>query len=306
MARTTHVHREANLLVSEQLKKNAEALELAMNGDVLTWWGPIQPPVDQLIRQAVEYRMKSGDGNRRRKRLAVILQTPGGYIETAERISDTLRTHYPWVAFIIPNIAMSAGTVLAMSGDEIWMDYFSILGPIDPQVEKISPDGSRKGLVPALGYLIKYNELVEKSRRGTLTSAEAAFFIQNFDAAELYSYEQAKNLSIALLKQWLVKYKFKNWKRTTTRRLPVTPRMRRERAEEIGTKLSDTNRWYSHSRGISMNVLQRDLKLKIENIDGNPRVRESLDNYYGLLTDYLGTIQATGALHTGDRLVPLA
>jgi Serine dehydrogenase proteinase len=295
---TKAAHRSANVIVNEQLKKNAADLEAAMKAHVITWWGPIQPPVDQLIKQAVEHRVKQGP--RRAKRLALVLQTSGGYIETAERIANTLRKHYSWIAFMVPNFAMSAGTVLTMAGDEIWMTYFSTLGPIDPQIER--RDG--KGLMPALGYLAKYAELVEKSRNGTLTSVEAAFFVQNFDAAELYSYEQAKQLSIELLKEWLVKYKFKNWKQTKTHRKPVTPKMRRDRAEEIGTKLSKTDEWFSHGRGISMQVLRRKLNLEIEDIDSHSDVRDALRNYYELLENYLGTIGAVGALHTSDLLIP--
>lgn len=189
-----------------------------------------------------------------------------------------------------------------MSGDEIWMNYFSTLGPIDPQVER--RDG-REGLIPALGYLVKYRELVEKSKNGTLTSAEAAFFVQNFDAAELFSYEQATKLSVELLKAWLVKYKFKNWKRTKTNRRRVTAKMRKQRALEIGNKLCDTDKWYCHGRGISMQVLKRDLNLRIEDIDEKPEIKVALDNYYELLENYLGTIRAKGALHTLDLLVPI-
>jgi membrane-bound ClpP family serine protease len=261
-------HRSANVIIGEQLKKNASVLETAMRAHVITWMGPIQPPGDQMVRQAVEHRCKMGPS---RRRLVVVLETGGGYIETAERIATTLRKHYPWIAFMVPNRAMSAGTVLAMAGDEIWMNYFSILGPIDPQVER--PDGKR-GLIPALGYLEKYNELVAKSAKNQLTPAEAAYFVKNFDAAEMFSYQQAKNLSIQLLKKWLVTYKFKNWKRTEKRNLVVTNKMRQERAEEIGKKLSDTSRWFSHGRGISMDVLQRDLNLHIEDIDAKPKVRD--------------------------------
>ncbi len=232
----------------------------------------------------------------------MVLQTPGGYIETAERIANTLRKHYSWIAFLVPDMAMSAGTVLVMSGDEIWMNYYSRLGPIDPQVER--QDG-RKGLIPALGYLEKYKEFVDKSLRNELTPVEGAFFVQNFDAAELFMYEQARSLSIELLKKWLAKYKFKNWKRTKTRHIAVTSKMRRDRAAEIGDKLSETKRWFSHGRGISMYDLKRDLKLDIEDIDGNKAVRESLENYYELLANFLGTIGATGALHTSDMLVPI-
>lgn len=295
-------HPSPNLLVSEQLRKNATDLEQAMRAHVLTWFGPIQPPIDHLIRQAVEVRIAQRP---KQRRLAMILETPGGYIETAERIANTLRKHYKWVAFIVPDMAMSAGTVLVMSGDEIWMDYFSTLGPIDPQVERVRQDG-RKALVPALGYLAKYEELVEKSRNHKLTSAEAAYFVQNFDAAELFSYEQSKKLSIKLLKEWLVRYKFKNWKQTKTRGLPVTPTMRRDRAEEIGKRLSDIDRWCSHSRGISMQILERDIKLEIEDIEKHPDVQRTLDNYHGLLQNYLVTIGARGVLHCGEMLIPFS
>jgi ClpP class serine protease len=115
----------------------------------------------------------------------------------AERIAGTFHKHYDAVEFIVPNYAMSAGTILVMSGDEIWMDYFSVLGPIDPQI--LGP----KGGIPAHGYLIQYKRLVEKSRRGKITTAELQFLIEKFDPAELYQYEQEMNLSVTLLKLWL-------------------------------------------------------------------------------------------------------
>ena len=146
---------------------------------------------------------------------------------------------------------------------------------------------------------------MEKSRQGTLTTAEATYLVQNFDAAELFSYEQAQKLSVELLKQWLVKYKFKNWKRTKTHRRKVTPKIRRKRAEEIGAMLCNTGKWFSHSRGISMHVLRRDLKLEIEDIDEKPDIRIALDNYYELLENYLTTIRANGALHAGEMLLPI-
>jgi ClpP class serine protease len=95
---------------------------------------------------------------------------------------------------------MSAGTVLVMSGDTIHMDYASTLGPIDPQVRNRAEQW-----VPALGYLEQYDRLVEKSKAGTLTTAELTYLLQNFDPAELYQYEQERELSIALLEEWLVR-----------------------------------------------------------------------------------------------------
>jgi hypothetical protein len=86
--------------------------------------------------------------------------------------------------------------------------------------------------------------------------------IQRFDQAELYQYEQARELSISLLEEWLAKYKFKNWKQTATRGLPVTMSLRRKRAKEIAEELNNTDRWHTHGYGISMAVLQKKLKLQ--------------------------------------------
>jgi hypothetical protein len=84
---------------------------------------------------------------------------------------------------------MSAGTILVMSGDEILMDYHSCLGPIDPQVER---DGR---LIPALSYLSQYEDLIEKSQSGGLSTAELVL-LQKLDLAELHQFELARDLWI--------------------------------------------------------------------------------------------------------------
>ena len=91
--------------------------------------------------------------------------------------------------------------------------------------------------------------LIDKSARGELTTAELVYLVQNFDAAELNRYDQERELSIALLEEWLVKYRLKNWKRTEGRGAPVTKPLRVARARQIATELNDTNHWHSHSRG---------------------------------------------------------
>ena len=105
-----------------------------------------------------------GNRRNRKSRLAVVVETPGGYIEIAQRIVKTFRRHTVTSRLSYQTDAMSAGTVLVLSGDAIYMDYYSILGPIDPQIER---NGSR---LPALGYLEQYRRLIRKSRAGRLTS----------------------------------------------------------------------------------------------------------------------------------------
>lgn len=243
---TDAVPTSAHDFVVQQLDDRLRTIEGVFVADALCVVGPLVSRVDDMMRLMVE-NLVSRNGGGEQDRLVVLLTTNGGYIEIVHRIVDTFRRHYRHVSFVIPNHAFSAGTVLAMSGDEIWMDYYSRLGPIDPQVEN-----SRTGRqVPANGYLTQWRRLLAKAKNGTLTDVEAALMIQGFDQAELYSYEQAGKLSVALLKEWLVKYKFKDWTKTKTRKLTVTDAMRKTRAVQIAQKLGNTDRWHSHGYGIS-------------------------------------------------------
>lgn len=283
----------SNVIIIDQLKERLRAVESATGGDVLVLCAPIRFGLDVIVREAIDSLP-----NKRRK-LSVLLETGGGFIETTQRIAQTLRHFYRVVDFIIPNCAYSAGTVLAMSGDEIYMDYFSVLGPIDPQLEKDDK------MVPALGYLEQYERLIKKSAAGKLTTAELAFLINRFDPAEMYKYEQARELSISLLKDWLVKYKFKNWKKTATRKLTVTKDMRVARAEEIAKMLNKIDKWNSHGRGIHMAVLRRDLKLLIQDFGANAALNDCIKDYHRLLQDYLSTVGNSWVVQTREQFTPL-
>lgn len=287
---------DANRIIEERLDQYIRTLERYLNAYVLAFTGGIVSGVDDIFRDVVEEMRQRANTYRK---LVVILTTHGGYIEVVQRIVEMLRYHYDYVDFIIPNYAYSAGTVLAMSGDSIYMNYYSRLGPIDPQLE--TAPGK---MVPALGYLIQWERLLDKAKNGELTTIEAQLMIDGFDQAELYQYEQARELSIALLKEWLVKYKFKCWTVTETRRKPVTHAMRAIRASDIAKKLNNTEMWHSHGHGISMEVLRRDLKLKIEDFDAQPSLGKKIDDYYNLLSDYMAKRRDTGVVHTKGLYVP--
>lgn len=195
----------------------------------------------------------------------------------------------------MPNHAFSAGTVLAMSGDAIHMDYYSRLGPIDPQVAN-----SEGRLVPALGYLERYNALIEKAQAGSLSMAEAQLLIDGFDQAQLYAYEQARELSTTLLKDWLVRYKFKTWKTTATKGTKVTRKMRTDRAQEIAEELNNTARWHTHGHGISRAVLEKDLNVRIDDFGKDAELSVKIRDYHSLLDDYMGKMGAGGVVHVRE------
>lgn len=283
----------ANDFIESQLDARIEAIERVFKADAIAFSGPIGFGVDDIARTAIETKFSKNSGN---ERLVFLLTTTGGYIEVVQRIVDTLRKHYQLIDFIVPNYAYSAGTVLAMSGDAIFMDYYSRLGPIDPQVETQSGR-----MVPALGYLERYELLIEKATKGNINAAEVQILIQSFDQAELYYYQQARELSIALLKEWLVQYKFKNWKVTETRKRKVTKRMKIARAAFIAKELNKTQKWHVHGHGISRDVLQRDLNLLVDDFSTDPEMSRQIRDYHDLLTDYMAKTSTSGAIHFAGK-----
>ena len=130
-----------------------------------------------------------------------------------------------------------------------------------------------------------YNRLIEKADAGKISAAEVHLLINGFDQAELYQYEQARELSISHLKEWLVKYKFKNWKVTRSRKIKVTTRMKKLRASQIAKVLNNTERWHSHGYGISKDVLENDINVMIDDFGKDIDLSREIRDYHDLLSD---------------------
>ncbi len=67
----------------------------------------------------------------------LVLHTPGGLVLASEQIAHALCRHPSKVTVFIPHYAMSGGTLLALSADEIVMDENAVLGPVDPQLSNM-------------------------------------------------------------------------------------------------------------------------------------------------------------------------
>ena len=287
--------RDVDTIIRDVLDERFAEIEKASGRDVLVVYGPIVRGLDNLVHEALE---AIPDRNPEKK-LTLVLQTGGGVVEVVERMVETIRDRYVDVSAVIPDRAMSAGTIFALSCDSILMSDFSRLGPIDPQVER--PDGS---LVAALGYLQQLERLNAKDRdpKQGLSTAELAL-IQKLDLAELYEFEQAKELSIDLLKQWLTRYKFKDWGPTRTRKIEVTKEMKEERAEQVARELSNNARWHSHGRGISRRTLEEEppagLNIRIDKLENQPNLEKATKAYHDCLIDNLDRLQRL--LHVQTR-----
>ena len=267
-----------------QLDWYLNSIDEALDSDVVTFVSPILPELDRRLRDAIE---AVGD---RKNSISVILDTPGGIVEVVERMVATLRSNYEDMTVIVPDRAMSAGTIFALSADRIMMDYFSCLGPIDPQIERDDK------LVPALSYLNQFERLNRKAADGELTAAEYAL-LSKLDLGELYQFEQARELSVELLVKWLSRYKFKGWDKTETRGVEVTDQMKEERAQGIADLLNDTARWHSHARGIDVKTLREEVGLRIDNLADEPKLYASIRSYFDLLKDYMGRQELYSFVH---------
>ncbi|MBT9166483.1 MAG: hypothetical protein DDT25_01168 [Chloroflexi bacterium] len=111
--------RDANEFIEQQLDERARALEDFFKSDFLAFAGPLVEGVDNAVRDIIEEKREQ---SRDQTKLTMVVTTFGGYIEVVQRIVETIRHHYDHVKFVVPNYAYSAGTVLVMSGDEIYMD----------------------------------------------------------------------------------------------------------------------------------------------------------------------------------------
>lgn len=277
------VNTYANILLKE--------IEKLLGCDALTISGPMAYPLAGLVRDAVEALRDGTEGAERNKKLAVILTTYGGLAEATERMVAAIRHHYEEVVFVIPDLAMSAGTIFVMSGDDIMMDYYSVLGPIDPQVV-------REGrFVPALAYLTQYERLIQKSKDGELSLVEMAL-VDKLDLAELEAFTQAREHSTTLLVDWLARYKFKNWTKSETQGKDIDQQTRQERAKEIAIKLSKHDHWHSHGRGITMETLRRELNLRITDFGADEKLANAIHTYHGLVASHMDRERQSYFVHT--------
>jgi ClpP class serine protease len=66
--------------------------------------------------------------------VSIILHTPGGQYHAALQVARALRRHKAKTRVLVPHMAMSGGTLIALGADEIVMDPDAVMGAVDPQV----------------------------------------------------------------------------------------------------------------------------------------------------------------------------
>ena len=167
--------------------------------------------------------------------LDLILHSPGGSPESAEAIVSYLRSRFSHVRVIVPQLAMSAATMIACAADEIVLGEHSFLGPTDPQILLPTSLGIRA--LPAQAVLDQF----DRAHRECADSAKLSAWLpmlSQYGPDLLVQCEAALEMSKELVKTWLETYMFKG------------EDDRSEKARSISTWLAGRENFKSHSRHI--------------------------------------------------------
>ena len=268
---------DGNQLIQERKRQLKRISELRDNRAILVFASalskakaPITIDYDDIV--PINDQISNLTGNR----IDIILETPGGYAEITEQIVEYIRGKFSDVAFIIPGAAMSAGTIMAMAGDDILMSPLSSLGPIDAQILQQGKRFSADAFLEGLNKIKK-----EVTDTDTLNKAYIPI-LQNVSPGEIQSAQNALEFSRTLVTGWLSKYKFKNWHIHSTTGKPVTEEDKKKRASEIAEQLCKHSLWKTHGRSITLKHL-REMKLKVSDYTENSNLSEAIQKYFILL-----------------------
>ena len=108
--------------------------------------------------------------------LHLMLHSPGGDGETAVRITRAAQARCKELTVIVPDIAKSAATLVAVGAHHILMGPASDLGPIDPQFLL------ERSLVAAKDIIAAFDEAVQKVQDAPDTALFYASLLSNVDA----------------------------------------------------------------------------------------------------------------------------
>lgn len=206
------------------------------------------------------------------KSVDIIIVTPGGSADSVDYFVKKLRERFNNIAFILPYMAMSAGTIFCLSGDELIMSESSYIGPIDPQVP------SRGGtFVPAQSIITLISAIKargeEQMKKGEKPDWTDVQILNHLDPKELGNAITASALSTRLVSEYLKLYKFRNWKKHNNGN-NVTVEERNKRASEIASLLCDNSVWLSHGSRITREIAVEKCKLRVtypESVEGLDR-----------------------------------
>lgn len=192
----------------------------------------------------------------RAKGLDLVLHTPGGEISATESLVHYLREMFGTdIRAIVPQIAMSAGTMIACACSEILMGKHSNLGPIDPQF----------GGIPAHGIIEEFERAKREIAENPAAIPVWQPIIARYHPTLIGECEKAISWSEQMVGEWLRTGMFKNEPESKAKKL--TQRIVRDLGSHALT--------LSHSRHLTREYA-RDLGLRIVSIEQPSELQDAI------------------------------
>jgi len=206
----------------------------------------------------------------RKKGLDLVLHTPGGETAATESIVDYLHSMFGTdIRAIVPQLAMSAGTMIACASKEIIMGKQSSLGPIDPQF----------GGIPAHGIVEEFKRAIADIKADPATVPVWQPIIAKYHPTLIGECEKAIDWSNEMAREWLSRGMFAGD--------PDAVR----KINSILTELADHALTKSHARHLSAKKCM-DIGLKIVQLESD---QELQDHVLSLHHACIHTLAATPA-----------
>lgn len=162
--------------------------------------------------------------------LDLILHTPGGSVAATESIVDYLLNMFDGnIRVIVPQLAMSAGTMIACAAHTIVMGKQSSLGPIDPQV----------GGVAAHGILEEIDDILEQINSNPQTVPIWQIIVAKYPPTLIGECTKSIQWANEVVREWLTAGMLKNDSNSGAK------------ADSIIQELGDHALTKSHSRHLS-------------------------------------------------------
>lgn len=202
--------------------------------------------------------------------LDLILHTPGGDTAATESIVDYLWNKFGGnIRCFVPQMAMSAGTMIACSAKEIWMGKQSSLGPVDPQFNGIPAHGVLEEFQRA------YREIISDPRTIPVWQPVIAKYHPTF----LGECEKAVKWSNELVSTWLA------------RNMLSGDAEKDNKIDRILKELGDHSVSYAHNRHLSAQKC-KEIGLTVCDLESDQELQDKVLSVHHI---YFHTLSSTAA-----------
>lgn len=189
--------------------------------------------------------------------LDLILHTPGGETAATESIVDYLHGMFSDIRAVVPQIAMSGGTMVACACNRIVMGKQSSLGPIDPMLR--SP---LFGSLPAHGVLEEFNHAHRAIKFDPTMAAVWQPIIAKYPPTLIGECQKAIQWANDMVKKWLQDRMFNGEEANDT-------------IEKIVLELGTHAVTLSHDRHLSASAC-RSLGLKVDMLEEDDDLQDAV------------------------------